>query len=55
MTRASTWTPEQDAQLCDLIADGKTFEQAAAVMGLNYTQAFNRFEAIRSKMGWQAV
>jgi hypothetical protein len=48
------WTPEEDARLCDLIADGCSIAAAGRIMGKSKGSAAGRFKRIRAEMGWQA-
>ena len=49
------WTGAQDALLMDLIADGRTFSQAARVMRMTKNAVIGRFKRLAARMGAQAV
>jgi hypothetical protein len=53
--RPSLWTEAQTNALCDLIADGKTFADAAKAVPFSQRQCSDRFKTIRRGYGWQAA
>jgi len=52
--RAKIWTAKNIAVLCDVIADGGTFADAAKACKVSEMQARGRFGSIVRAMGWQA-
>lgn len=50
-----TWTPDQTDRLCDVIADGGSFADAARVLGVSKNAALSRFERVKKALGPQAV
>lgn len=53
-TGLNEWPADQDSQLCDLIADGLSFGQAARAIGRTTASCKSRFRRIASKFGMQA-
>ena len=53
--RQSRWTEEESGQLADMIANGKTFGQAAMKIGRTRNSCIGHFNrVIRKNLGWQA-
>jgi len=53
-TGLALWTPEREAKLCDMIAEGENFTAVASCLGVTRNSAKSRFDRIRRKYGWQA-
>lgn len=53
-TGLNEWTPDEDARLCELIADGLSFGQAAFGIGRSTASCKSRFSRIARKFGRQA-
>jgi hypothetical protein len=51
----SDWSPEEDAALCDVIADGGSFASAAVATGKTKNSVVSRWRKIVRAMGAQAV
>lgn len=49
-----TWPQEHTDRLCEIIADGGDFGDAAAVLPYTRRQCSDRFKTIRRGYGWQA-
>lgn len=45
---------QDDARMCDVLADGGSVADAAARLGCTLAYAQARFARIRAEMGWQA-
>lgn len=62
MTRASPtklgaptlWRPEDDAKLCELIAEGVRISHVGPMIGVTKCVGIGRFQRIRGHYGWQA-
>jgi hypothetical protein len=52
--RANGWTEARTNELCDWIADGFTFAEAARAMGITRHAAMSEFRRVREALGWQA-
>lgn len=52
-TGLNEWPADQDYQLCDLIADGLSFGQAARAIGRSTASCKSRFQRIARKFGKQ--
>lgn len=48
------WTPMEEDVLCELIADGHGFPDAAQALGRTRESCIGKFDRIRAAMGWQA-
>lgn len=53
--RPSRWPEERIFRLCDLIADGMSFGQAADVLGVSRNAVCGQFSRIRASFGEQAA
>lgn len=49
------WPREKIDRLCDLIADERSFSQAARIMGVTKNAAIGQFARIRRLYGGQAL
>jgi len=50
------WTDVETDRLADIIADGKSFQRAADLIGRTKNSCISRFrQAIAKPLGWQAV
>jgi hypothetical protein len=48
------WSQDDTNRLCDIIADGGTFDDCAAELPYTRRQCQDRFKTIRRGMGYQA-
>lgn len=50
------WSDDETDRLADLIADGKSFQRAANVLGRTKNSCISRFQnGIVKPLGWQAA
>lgn len=49
------WPEEDVAKLCDVIADGGSFADAAKVLGRGRVSCIARFRRLANRLGWQAA
>lgn len=50
------WTDDETDRLAEMIADGKSFQRAADIMGRTKNSCISRFrEAVAKPFGWQAA